>query len=161
MPWPRLESALGAKGFEVRIAGAYDPPDHLRDALTRPSVTFLGHVEEADVEFALADALIVPTTIPLGTRVRIISAWSLLCPVVTHEANAAGIPVIIFDTDVDWPSKLSFVGANNRRAGRIAGEHLVKLLGGQGKVAVIRGISAKKMREPEGPRMVESLVFMQ
>jgi ribose transport system substrate-binding protein len=56
------------------------------------------------------------------------------------RAKAAGIPVIIFDTDVDWPSKLSFVGADNRRAGRLAGEHIVKLLGGKGKVAVIRGV---------------------
>ena len=56
------------------------------------------------------------------------------------RAKSAGIPVIIFDTDVDWPSKLSFVGADNRRAGRLAGEQIVKLLGGNGKVAVIRGI---------------------
>ena len=59
---------------------------------------------------------------------------------VLDRAKAAGIPVIIFDTDVDWPSKLSFVGADNRRAGRLAGEHIVKLLSGRGKVAVIRGI---------------------
>src|SRR5204862_1051534 len=56
------------------------------------------------------------------------------------KARAAGIPVIVFDTDVDWPGKLSFVGADNRRAGRLAGEHIVKLLSGKGKVAVIRGI---------------------
>src|SRR5262249_22687118 len=59
---------------------------------------------------------------------------------VLDRAKAAGIPVIIFDTDVDWPSKLSFVGADNRRAGRLTGEHIVKLLSGRGKVAVIRGI---------------------
>ena len=56
------------------------------------------------------------------------------------RAKAANIPVVIFDTDVDWPSKVSFVGADNRRAGRLAGEYMVKLLGGKGKVAVIRGI---------------------
>jgi ribose transport system substrate-binding protein len=56
------------------------------------------------------------------------------------KAKAAGIPVIIFDTDVDWPSKLSFVGSDNREAGRLAGGHIVKVLGGKGKVAVIRGI---------------------
>jgi len=56
------------------------------------------------------------------------------------RAKSAGIPVIIFDTDVDWPSRVSFVGADNRRGGRLAGEHIVKLLGGKGKVAVIRGI---------------------
>lgn len=56
------------------------------------------------------------------------------------KAKAAGIPVIIFDTDVDWNSKLSFVGSDNREAGRLAGTHIVKVLGGKGKVAVIRGI---------------------
>jgi len=56
------------------------------------------------------------------------------------KAKAAGIPVIIFDTDVDWSPKLSFVGSDNREAGRLAGEHIVKVLGGKGKVAVIRGI---------------------
>ena len=59
---------------------------------------------------------------------------------VLDRAHAAGIPVIIFDTDINWASKLSFVGSDNRRAGRIAGDYIVKLLGGKGKVAVIRGI---------------------
>src|SRR6185503_19101019 len=34
------------------------------------------------------------------------------------RAKSAGIPVIIFDTDVDWNPKLSFVGSDNREAGR-------------------------------------------
>jgi ribose transport system substrate-binding protein len=59
---------------------------------------------------------------------------------VLDQAKAAGIPVIIVDTDVNWPSKLSYVGADNRRAGRLAGDYIVKTLGGKGKVAVIRGI---------------------
>jgi ribose transport system substrate-binding protein len=59
---------------------------------------------------------------------------------VLDRAHAAGIPVVIFDTDITWPSKLSFIGGNNRRAGQIAGEYIVKMLGGKGKVAVIRGI---------------------
>jgi len=59
---------------------------------------------------------------------------------VLDRAHAAGIPVVIFDTDVNWSSKVSYVGSDNRRAGQIAGEYIVKLLGGRGKVAVIRGI---------------------
>jgi len=59
---------------------------------------------------------------------------------VLDRAHAAGIPVVIFDTDVNWSSKVSYVGSDNRRAGQIAGENIVKLLGGRGKVAVIRGI---------------------
>jgi len=56
------------------------------------------------------------------------------------KARAAGIPVVIFDTDVDWNSKLTFVGSDNREAGRLAATHIVKVLSGKGKVAVIRGI---------------------
>lgn len=59
---------------------------------------------------------------------------------VLDKARAAGIPVVIVDTDVNWRWKLSYVGADNRRAGRLAGEHIAKILGGRGKVAVIRGI---------------------
>ena len=59
---------------------------------------------------------------------------------VLDKAKAAGIPVVIMDTDINWPSKLSYVGADNKNAGRLAGEFLVKALGGKGKVAVIRGI---------------------
>jgi ribose transport system substrate-binding protein len=59
---------------------------------------------------------------------------------VLEKAKAAGIPVIIVDTDINWPGKLSYVGADNRHAGKLAGEYIAKLLGGKGKVAVIRGI---------------------
>ena len=64
---------------------------------------------------------------------------SEVIPVLEH-AKAAGIPVLIVDTDVNWPSKRSYIGADNQRAGRIAGDYIVKLLAGKGKVAVIRGI---------------------
>jgi ribose transport system substrate-binding protein len=59
---------------------------------------------------------------------------------VLEKARAAKIPVIIMDTDIPWSGKLSYVGADNRNAGRLAGQFLVKALGGKGKVAVIRGI---------------------
>lgn len=59
---------------------------------------------------------------------------------VLDRAHRAAIPVVIFDTDIHWASKLSYVGSDNRRAGRLAGEYIVKVLGGKGKVAVIRGI---------------------
>lgn len=64
---------------------------------------------------------------------------SEVLPVLEH-AKAAGIPVLIVDTDINWPSKLSYIGADNQRAGRLAGEYIAAELGGKGKVAVIRGI---------------------
>jgi ribose transport system substrate-binding protein len=64
---------------------------------------------------------------------------SEVLPVLEH-AKAAGIPVLIVDTDINWPSKLSYIGADNQRAGRIAGEYIAGAIGGKGQVAVIRGI---------------------
>ncbi len=59
---------------------------------------------------------------------------------VLDRAKAAGIPVVIMDTDIAWSGKLSYVGADNRHAGRLAGDYIAERLGGKGKVAVIRGI---------------------
>jgi ribose transport system substrate-binding protein len=59
---------------------------------------------------------------------------------VLEKSKAAGIPVLIFDTDVPWTGKLSFIGLDNRLGGRLAGEHIVRVLKGRGKVAVIRGV---------------------
>ncbi len=59
---------------------------------------------------------------------------------VLDRAKAAGIPVVIVDTDVPWPSKLGFIGIDNRLGGRLAGEYILRAIGGKGKVAVIRGV---------------------
>jgi len=59
---------------------------------------------------------------------------------VLDKARTSGIPVLIVDTDVPWPSKLTFIGLDNRAGGRLAGEYLIGKLGGKGKVAVIRGV---------------------
>ena len=63
------------------------------------------------------------------------------------KANQAGIPVLILDTRVN-PEALqqaggkiaSFVGSDNFEGGKVAGEFMVKALGGTGKVAVLEGI---------------------
>jgi ribose transport system substrate-binding protein len=59
---------------------------------------------------------------------------------VLDKAKAAGIPVVIVDTDVPWPGRVSFIGIDNRLGGRLAGEYIIKAIGGKGKVAVIRGV---------------------
>ncbi len=59
---------------------------------------------------------------------------------VLDKARAAGIPVLIVDNDTPWPGKLSYIGTDNRVGGKLAGDYLVKVLGGRGKVAIIRGI---------------------
>lgn len=59
---------------------------------------------------------------------------------VLAKAKASGIPVLLVDTDAPWPGKLSYIGTDNRLGGKLAGEYIVRALGGRGKVAVIRGI---------------------
>ncbi|PYT05467.1 MAG: sugar ABC transporter substrate-binding protein [Acidobacteria bacterium] len=59
---------------------------------------------------------------------------------VLDKAKAAGIPVLIVDNDTPWPGKLCYIGTDNRVGGKLAGDYLVKVLGGRGKVAIIRGV---------------------
>ena len=59
---------------------------------------------------------------------------------VLDKAKAAGIPVLIVDNDTPWPGKLCYIGTDNREGGKLAGDYLVKILGGHGKVAIIRGV---------------------
>lgn len=89
---PRLEARLGADGFEVRIVGGYEAPPELAAALGRPSVRFLGHVEDPADEFRSATVMLVPNSIPLGIRVRILTGFSYGTCIVSHRANVPGIP---------------------------------------------------------------------
>ncbi|MBZ5582921.1 MAG: sugar ABC transporter substrate-binding protein [Acidobacteriia bacterium] len=66
---------------------------------------------------------------------------------VLDKAKGAGIPVIVLDTDIDWPSKLCYIGTDNRLGGRMAGEYIANRLGGRGKVAVIRGVLGVRTHE--------------
>lgn len=61
---------------------------------------------------------------------------ALIAPVKT--AVKAGVPVVIFDSDLKGTDHASFVATDNRAAGRLAGEKLGTLLGGKGKVVVLR-----------------------
>ena len=59
---------------------------------------------------------------------------------VLNKAKAAGIPVVLMDTEAPWPDRVSFVGLDNRLGGRLVGQYIVRALNGKGKAAVIRGI---------------------
>ncbi|WMC94305.1 sugar ABC transporter substrate-binding protein [Kineothrix sp. MB12-C1] len=55
------------------------------------------------------------------------------------KAIDAGIQVVLVDTDIrEFPEHL-YIGTNNREAGIRMGEELVKITGGQAKVAVMSG----------------------
>ena len=50
----------------------------------------------------------------------------------------AKVPVVIFDSALKDKSYVSFVATDNRAAGRLAGERMGQLLGGKGKLLVLR-----------------------
>jgi ribose transport system substrate-binding protein len=71
----------------------------------------------------------------------------LVAPV--RQAVAAGIPVVVFDSDLQGHDHASFVATDNFAAGRMAGEAMVKLLG-HGRVIVLRyqeGSASTQKRE--------------
>ncbi|NPV46662.1 MAG: substrate-binding domain-containing protein [Armatimonadetes bacterium] len=65
------------------------------------------------------------------------------------EAMKAGIPVIVLDRKIEGDNYTCFIGGDNVLIGREAGKHLVKLLGGKGKVVELKGLETST---PAGER---------
>jgi len=55
-----------------------------------------------------------------------------------REAKQAGIPVVIIDSGLDGSDYVSFVATDNRKGGSLGGERLGTLLGGKGRVIMLR-----------------------
>jgi ribose transport system substrate-binding protein len=57
---------------------------------------------------------------------------------VLNDARARGIPVAIIDSAVEWDGAVTFVATDNEKAGGLAAERLGSVLGGKGKVIMMR-----------------------
>ncbi len=64
------------------------------------------------------------------------------------QANRAGIPVVVVDTRLDEAlvkkrnvEYATFIGSDNYEGGKIAAQFMAKRLNGQGKIAILEGIS--------------------
>jgi len=62
---------------------------------------------------------------------------SALVPAAT-EASREGIPIVIIDSDIKWPARASFVATDNFHGGAVAAKRMGELLGGKGKLIVLR-----------------------
>jgi ribose transport system substrate-binding protein len=62
-----------------------------------------------------------------------------LTPVVA-QAYAKGIPVIVLDRRVLGDQYTCFIGADNKKIGKAAGQWIVEKLGGKGKVVELKGL---------------------
>jgi len=77
-----------------------------------------------------------------------LDSQALVSPV--KSAVQAGIPVVIFDSDLKSDRQTSFVATDNYKGGQIAGTHLAKLLEGKGNVILLRyavGSASTEARE--------------
>ncbi len=54
------------------------------------------------------------------------------------QAKQAGIPVVIFDSGLKSNDYISYVATDNEVGGRMAGQYMGQLLGGKGKVILLR-----------------------
>lgn len=73
---------------------------------------------------------------------------ALIRPV--QNAQKAGVPVVIIDSGLESEDYVSFVATDNYKGGQMAGEHLAKLLGGKGRVILLRyavGSASTEARE--------------
>lgn len=67
-----------------------------------------------------------------------------------EEATRAGIPVVVIDSALESKDPISFVASDNHHGGELAGEEMARLLGGKGKVLLLRyqeGVFSTEQRE--------------
>jgi ribose/xylose/arabinose/galactoside ABC-type transport system permease subunit/ABC-type sugar transport system substrate-binding protein len=72
---------------------------------------------------------------------------SALSPIIANGLKA-GIPIVTVDSDSAAKDRHSYIGTDNRAAGVLAGQEMVRLLGGRGKVAIVTGVlGAQNLRQ--------------
>src|SRR5438445_421683 len=84
-----------------------------------------------------------------------LDSQALVRPV--ENAIQAGVPVVIFDSGLKSDQYVSFVATDNYKGGRLAGEHMGKLLGGKGKVILLRYAVGSASTEAREAGFVDSL----
>ncbi len=74
-----------------------------------------------------------------------------------ERAVQAGIPVVIFDSEIDGDAHVSFVATNNKQGGVLAAQHLAELLGEKkGRVMVLRFVQGTGSTEARAEGFIET-----
>lgn len=117
-------------------AGAIQASRELSDSGAPIRIVWKGPLREDDreqqiqvVEGFLSQGIDGIVLAPLDDR-------ALVRPV--EEAQRARVPTVIIDSRLESDSIVSFVATDNRAGGRIAAQRLGELLGGKGKVLMLR-----------------------
>jgi ribose transport system substrate-binding protein len=100
------------------------------------SVVWRGPLREDDRESQVTEVENAVARGVAGIALAPLDESALVAPV--SSAMKRRIPVVIFDSGLKGDDYVSFVATDNDAGGRLAGEHLVKLLNGRGRVVLLR-----------------------
>lgn len=94
--YPNLISKYGARGFKIKVFGRGNFPEYaLKIIKENPEFEMLGYVSDIRPLLASCHALIVPISVPVGNRTRIITAFSHEIPVIAHKNTSLGNPDLL------------------------------------------------------------------
>ncbi len=133
----RLRIAVIPKGsthvfWKAVHAGADDAAKELGNV----DVIWKGPLKEDDRESQVKTVEDFVTNKVDGIVLAPLDKTALKGPV--SEATKSDIPVLIIDSALDGGDTVSFVATDNEKGGEMAGDAMVKLLGGKGKVVMLR-----------------------
>ncbi len=73
------------------------------------------------------------------------------------EAYQRGVPVIVLDREVQGEEYTAFIGADNVRIGRAAGEWIREMLDGEGKIVELKGLMTSTPGQDRNQGFLEGL----
>lgn len=116
----------------------------------RVSVVWRGPLREDDRDAQVSEVESATSRGVNGIVLAPLDETALVGPV--SSAMRRKVPVVIIDSGLKGDDYVSFVATDNQEGGRLAGQHLVKLLNGKGKVVLLRYSegSESTMRREDG-----------
>lgn len=97
-----------------------------------------------------AQRKVIDMVVQRGCRALVIAPVSTAIAAEATRLKGLGIPTLYIDRDMGGADVLAVVGTNNYLAGQLAGQYLRRLLGEQGRVALVRyapGVVSTSARE--------------
>jgi ribose transport system substrate-binding protein len=100
------------------------------------TVAFRGPLREDDRDSQVTEVENAVARGVAGIALAPLDDSALVGPV--SSAMKRGIPVVIFDSGLKGEDHVSFVATDNDVGGRLAGEHMAKLVGPKGRIVMLR-----------------------
>ena len=129
-------------------AGAVKAEDELNAKGIKTKIFWKGPLREDDRDQQIQTVENFATRGVSGIVLAPLDSQALVNPVAS--AVQAGIPVVVFDSDLKSDKQISFVATDNFKGGQMAGDFLAQQLDGKGNVILLRyavGSASTEARE--------------